>query len=371
MAASAISLGKFRISEDSQCFIIAEICHNHQGSVELARKMIVEAAKCGAHAVKLQKRSNRDLFTLEMYNRPYDSENSFGATYGEHREALEFGEKEYLELKEYAEGLGLVFFATPFDIQSVEFLERVGVPAYKVASACITDTPLLERIGKTGKPVFLSTGTSNEEDVDRAYSVLKKSGSPLCLLHCVAAYPMMNYKEANLKAISTMKTRYPDALIGFSSHESGIVLPVVAYMLGARVVEKHFTLNRAMKGTDQHFSLEPQGLEKMARDLSRIYESLGDGVKVIQPSELDAKKKLGKSIYALLDIPEGAVLSPEMIAFKSPAIGLPPYAVDDILGRTVKKAIPKDGAIRMEDVSPERVRDFGKVDWGAVFGKKS
>ncbi len=368
MARPIIHLGKYSISEDSPCFVIAEIGHNHQGNLDLARKMIDAAAQAGANAVKFQKRS-KDLFTAEMYNRPYDNENSFGKTYGAHREALEFGESEYKALKAHAESLGLVFFATPFDIKSVEFLEKIGVPAYKIASACITDIPLIEHVAKKGKPIFLSLGTATLEDVDRAYKCVKEYRVPLCLLHCVAAYPMMNYEEANLNVIHTLKERYPDALIGFSSHESGIVLPVVAYMLGARVVEKHFTLNRAMKGTDQQYSLEPQGLTKMVRDLNRIREALGDGKKVVQPSELDAKKKMGKSIFARTRIPKGSVVSPEMITFKSPGTGLPPYLVDDVLGRTANRDIAPDVPIDYSLLGPEKVKKFGKVDWGALLGK--
>jgi len=369
MTRPTIQLGKYSISDDSPCFVIAEIGHNHQGQLDLAMKMVDAAAQSGASAVKFQKRSNADLFTREAYNRPYESENSFGKTYGEHREVLEFGESEYKALKAHAEGLGMIFFATPFDIKSVEFLEKIGVPAYKIASACITDIPLIEHVAKKGKPVFLSVGTATMEDVDRAYKCVKEHKAPLCILHCVAAYPMMDYREANLNVVKTLRERYPDAIVGFSSHESGIVLPVVAYMLGARVVEKHFTLNRAMKGTDQKYSLEPQGLTKMVRDLNRVREALGDGKKVIQPSELDAKKKMGKSIFAKTRIPKDAVVSPEMVTFKSPGTGIPPYLVDDVLGRAAKQDIAPDVPLDYSLLGPKKVKDFGKVDWGALLGK--
>lgn len=355
IVAPCMRVGHFEISDDDEPFIIAEIGHNHQGNIDTCKKMIDAAKHSGASAVKLQKRDNKTLFTEVAYNKPYENENSFGRTYGEHREFLEFNEEQYKELKIYAENLGLVFFATPFDIPSVFFLEKIGIPCYKIASAMITDTFLIETVAKTGKPVFLSTGACEMEDVDRAYEILDRYAVPVCLLHCIAAYPMMDYTEANMKVISELKTRYPNAVIGFSSHESGIVLPVVAYMLGARVIEKHFTLNRAMKGTDQKFSLEPAGMEKMVRDLNRVRQALGHGQKEIQSCELDAKKKLGKSIYARIPIKKGTVLTPDMIAFKCPAVGLHPYEVDKLLGRYVNKDLKKDELITMNCVHDERV----------------
>lgn len=369
MGRPEIKIGNFTISDDSPCFVIAEIGHNHQGQLELAKKMIDAAAESGANAVKFQKRSNKDLFTKEAYDKPYENENSFGATYGEHREALEFGEKEYRELKEYVESKGLVFFATAFDIQSADFLERMGVQVYKVASACITDIPLIEHIAKKGKPMIISTGTSTIEDVDRAYNAVKKYGVPLCIMQCTAVYPLMDYREANLNVIKFYRERYPDALVGYSGHESGIVLPVVAYMLGARMVEKHFTINRAMKGTDQTFSLEPVGMRKLSRDLQRVHEALGDGNKRVQPSESEARKKLGKSVVSRVRIPQGTMITPEMLTFKSPGSGIPPHRAEELLGRVALKDIEEDKLVDENDLGKEQVKRFEKVDWGALHAK--
>jgi sialic acid synthase len=365
----SIKLGKHVISEDSECFVIAEIGQNHCGDIEIAKRLIDEAAKAGAHAVKLQKRDNKTLFTKAAYDKPYDNDNSFGATYGEHREKLEFNQQQYMQLKFHAENLGLVFFATPFDIPSADFLEQIGVPAYKIASALVTDIPLIEHVARKGKPVFLSTGASTQEDVDRAYAVLRSHNVPVCLMHCIAAYPMMNYKEANLTAIPLMKLDYDDAVIGFSSHESGIMLPIAAYLWGARVVEKHFTLNRAMKGGDQKFSLEPAGLTKMVRDLRRIKDAIsGDGEKVIHPSELDAKRKLGKGIYAKVTIPRGTIITPDMIAFKSPSTEMPPYMVDQVLGGMALEVILEDSPILPAMLSIKG-KEHWTVNWGDWIGK--
>ncbi len=363
-----IKIGKYTISEDSPCFVIVEIGHNHQGEIEIAKKMIDAVAGAGAQAVKFQKRSNKALYTKEMYNMRYDHENSFGKTYGEHREYLEFSEKQYRILKKYAEKKGLIFFATAFDMQSVDFLERIGVPAYKLASALVTDTPLIEYIAKKGKPIFMSTGTSTLEEIDRAYDIIKKYKVPLCILQCTAVYPMFDYTEADLCVIKNYKRRYPDAIIGYSGHESGIVLPVVAYILGARVVEKHFTLNRAMKGSDHHYSLEPQGLTKLMRDLDRVYKSLGSELKRVYLSEFEAKKKMGKSIVAKKNIKKGTVITPELLAFKSPGTGLPPYLAERLLGKVALSDIAEDTILELKHLSKTAAKGFKikkPIDWGS------
>lgn len=370
MSRPIIKLGKYTISQESPCFVIAEVGHNHQGDLELAKKMLKAAAENGAHAVKLQKRTNNELFTKEAYAKPYDNPESFGATYGEHREALEFGEKEFLELKKLAEELGVVFMVTPFDLTAVDFLEKIGVPAYKIASACITDIPLLEHIAKQGKPIFLSTGTSTMEDVDRAYNAIKKYNVPLCLLQCTAAYPLEDYKQVNLNVIKTYMDKYPDIIVGYSGHESGIVLPVAAYMLGCRVVEKHFTLNRAMKGTDQKFSLEPQGLRKMTRDLKRVYDAVGSSEKNPQEVEAGPKKKLGKSVVVKTRIAKDSIVKPEMLTFKSPGTGIPPYKANEVLGRKALKDLEPDTLLDWSDLSEESFEKFDSVDWGALNAKK-
>lgn len=359
-----IKIGKHVISDYSPCFVIAELGHNHQGNIETAKKLIDAAAASGVSAVKLQKRFNKDLYTAEMYEMPYEHENSFGKTYGEHREFLEFGKKEYKLLKERAEKLGVIFLATAFDFKSADFLEEIGVPLYKIASACITDTPLIEHIAKKDKPIFLSTGASKIKDVDRAYKLIRNYGVPLCILQCTALYPLFDYMEMNLNVIRTYKKRYPDAIIGLSSHESGIVMPAVAYALGARAVEKHFTLNRAMKGTDHHFSLEPQGMRKMVRDLNRLHEALGNGKKRYYPSELEPKKKMGKSIVIKNRIKKGTIITPEHIAFKSPGIGIPPYMIEKILGKSALKDLEADTILDWNHLSKRSVQKLNRpIDW--------
>lgn len=342
MTSPEISLGDFTISQDSPCFVIAEIGHNHQGSLDTAMQLIDKAVECGAHAVKTQKRHNATLYTQAMLERPYDNPNSFGATYGEHREALEFGEDEYRALIEHARSKGIVFFATAFDLESVDFLEGVNVPAYKLASGDITNHPLIEKVAKTGKPLFMSTGASTLGEVQAAYRVASRHNDQIAILQCTAGYPVEDYSELDLNVIKTYLREFPDAIIGYSGHENGIVMPIVAYVLGARVVEKHFTLNRAMKGTDHAFSLEPAGLHRVTRDLERTREALGGDEKRFHVSEREARRKMGKSLVLKQDLPAGTALSADLIVTKSPGDGIPPSELDHVLGRTLSRDLPAD-----------------------------
>ncbi len=204
----ALRIGPLEIDDTSPCFVIAEIGHNHQGSVETCKKMFDVAARCGADGVKLQKRDNRTLFTRRMYDKPYENENSYGRTYGEHRDFLEFGRAEYLALKEHATHLGLIFFSTAFDVSSVDFLEEIDLPAYKVASADVTNLPLLRRLGQTGRPVIFSTGGAQIEDVRRAHDILAATTGDIAVLQCTAGYPAA-WEELDLRVIDTYRRMFP------------------------------------------------------------------------------------------------------------------------------------------------------------------
>lgn len=332
------------------CYVVAEIGHNHQGSLDKARDLFREAKLAGAHAVKLQKRDNKGLYTRAAYHRPYDNENSFGATYGEHREFLEFGVAEYKALQAYARELGLDFFSTAFDIASADFLEALNIPAYKIASGDLKSTPLLKHVATFGKPMIISTGGALVEDVQRAYDTVMPINPQLAILQCTAGYPAA-FEELDLRVISTYRDRFPDAVIGFSSHDNGIAMAVAAYMLGARIVEKHFTLNRAMKGTDHAFSLEPVGLRKMVRDLDRTFKAVGDGLKKIYESEKSPILKMGKSLVVARDLPSGHAIRPEDIVMKSPAGGIPPYELDNVVGRVTLKPLYADDFLSYEVLS--------------------
>ena len=345
----SITINGTVINDNSDCYIVSEIGHNHQGDVEKAKSLFRAAKECGANAVKLQKRNNSTLYTHELYNAHYNNENSFGSTYGEHREALEFGKSEYLELKNYAKGIDITMFATAFDFSSADFLAGIDMPAYKIASGDLKNTPLLKYVAEIGKPIILSTGGGTLEDVKRAYYSIMPINPQLCILQCTAAYPA-EPDSLNLQVISTYRKQFPDVVVGFSDHENGIDLATVAFMLGARVIEKHFTLNHTWKGTDHAFSLEPIGLKKLVRNLRRIPESLGDGVKRELEIEKDPLKKMGKSIVATKSLPIGHILKAEDIAYKSPAGGMSPYEYEKLISKRLKQAVEKDQLLMMEIV---------------------
>jgi sialic acid synthase len=343
----SLKIGSHVVSDAGPCYVIAEIGHNHQGSVEKAKELFREAKQAGVSAVKLQKRNNRALYTREMYGKPYDNENSFGATYGEHREALEFGLDQYRELQAYAAELGVDFFATAFDVDSADFLEALDVPAYKIASGDIRNTPLLKHVARFNKPVIVSTGAATLDDVQRAYDTVMAINPRLCLLQCTAGYPAA-WDELDLGVLALYRERFPGAVAGYSGHDNGIAMAVAAYVLGARVIEKHFTLNRAMKGTDHAFSLEPVGMRKMVRDLERLRVALGDGSKKVYASEASPALKMGKKLVAARDLPPGHLLTRGDIAIKSPGDGIPPYELEAILGRMTLQPLAEDQSLSYE-----------------------
>ena len=347
--ARQLTIDQYCIEDDSDCYVIAEIGHNHQGNLETAKELFRAAKECGANAVKLQKRDNRALYTRAMYNKPYDHENSFGVTYGEHREALEFGREEYRELQQYAQEIGITLFATVFDFPSADFLTELDMPAFKIGSGDLTNTPLLKYVASFQKPMLVSTGGGTMEDVQRAYDAVMPVNPQLCIMQCTSGYPCA-FEEMNLGVITTYRERFPDIVIGLSAHDSGIAMALVGYVLGARVIEKHFTLNRAMKGTDHAFSLERPGLQRVVRDLRRARVALGDGVKRPYPSEKAPLYKMGKKLVAARDLLAGHVLTREDVAIKSPNDGLPPYELENVIGKVTRRALREDENIVFQDL---------------------
>ena len=343
------------VHDNSDCYVIAEIGHNHQGKLETAKEMFRVAKGVGADAVKLQKRDNRSLFTKAGYTKPYDNPNSYGSTYGEHREFLEFGGIEYKELMDYADEIGITMFSTAFDFNSADFLAKLEMPIYKIASGDLKNIPLLTHIAQFQKPMILSTGGGTMEDVNRAYDAVMPINQQLCLLQCTAGYPA-EFEELNLRVITSFRERFPDTVVGLSSHDNGIAMAVAAYMLGGRIVEKHFTLNHTWKGTDHAFSLEPIGFKKMVRDLQRLRVAIGDGVKRTYDSEVNPIIKMGKKIVAARDLPTGYTIRREDLALKSPGDGLPPYEMEKVIGRVTLQPLSEDDDVTFDVLN-------GAQDW--------
>lgn len=340
----ALTLGGVRVSDTDPCYVIAEAGSNHGGEFSRAVDLLLAAQACGCSAVKFQKRANRDLYTRDFYTTPYAHEHSYGATYGAHREALELSVDNFSDLFALGRHEHITTFATVFEERSLDQLMRLRMPIIKIASGDLTNLPLITEAARYGVPVILSTGGATWEDVDRAVNAVLAKHRQLVVLHCTSGYPVHQHAELNLRAIPTMRDRYPEIVIGWSGHDTGIAMSLMAYTLGARVIEKHFTLNRTWKGTDQAFSLEPGGMRRMVRDLGRARQAWGTGEKVPYPSESAPLSKMRKCLVATRPLMAGQVLRTEDLARKSPAPegSLPPYLLASIVGFPLTQSVGYD-----------------------------
>lgn len=286
--AEPVKVGKHSIGEDEIVYTIAEIGINHNGSIENALKLIDAASLAGFSAVKFQKRNIEIVYSAEELATPRNS--VFGNTNGDLKRGLEFGKSEYEQIALRCNANGIDWFASPWDESSVDFLEELGIIAYKVASASITDRSLLRKINQTRKPVFMSTGMSNLDIIRKA--VLEVDSSRLILMHTVSTYPASN-SDLNLSAISTLKSEFPNVPVGYSGHEVGLLPSIIAVAkYGAVCVERHVTLDRAMWGSDQAASIEPSGMIRLIRDINSLKSMYGSGKKEILEKELPILKKL-------------------------------------------------------------------------------
>jgi N-acetylneuraminate synthase len=283
---STMKIANRLVGDDQPCYIVAEIGINHNGDLDLAKKLISVALAAGCDAVKFQKRTIDVVYTPEELAKP--RENPFGETNGDLKRALEFGLEEYREIDAFCKSIKMTWFASPWDEGSVDFLEQFHVPVYKIASASLTDDHLLRHIRKTDKPVIISSGMSTIEEIDHAVEVLGKQD--LILLHTTSTYPA-SYNELNLRAIPALAARY-GVPVGYSGHETGIPTSVCAAALGACCVERHITMDRAMWGSDQAASLEPNGISRLVRDIRLWEQAKGDGVKRVFEREIPIIKKL-------------------------------------------------------------------------------
>jgi sialic acid synthase SpsE len=343
-----IRIGNKDVGEGCPCFIIAEIGINHQGDVDIAKRLIDISSLFGADAVKFQKRKISRILTKEGLNAPYNNPNSFGKTYGEHKYALELSEEDYKELKKYTDSKNLIFLASAWDEESADFLEGMNIEAYKIASADLTNLPLLEHIAKKNKPMIISTGMSDMQDIKEAVEHVKKWNNDIALLQCTSTYPC-EFEEVNLNVIEKLKKNF-QCPVGFSGHEKGISVSSAAVALGACIIEKHITMDRTMKGGDHAASLEPEGLRKLVRDVRNIEKALGIGDKIIQDSEVPIKKKLAKSLVSTVYIPKGTIIIKSMLTTKGPGTGLAPKYYYSVPGKKAAVDIDADSIIKKEDI---------------------
>jgi sialic acid synthase len=331
---------KKSIGDDQPCFIVAEVGQNHNGSMSMALELLDNIAFYKADAAKFCKRHVPSDLTHEAYNLPYPGPQSFGETYGKHREFLELPIEQYDELKTYSASKGLVFFATACDMTSVDELESINVPMYKIASRDLENLPLIERVARTGKPVVLSTGMSSLVEIHEALDTVRRFHNRVVLLECTSAYPTPP-EDIDLRVLAALRREF-DVLVGMSDHSIGVTIPVVAAALGAVLVEKHVTLGRHLKGTDHACSLEPEGLRRVVRDIRAVEMAMGDGRKRVRPSAESAARKLSRSLVTGHAIPAGTVLTEGMITLKSPGGGLRWLERGRVVGHVAKHDIPAD-----------------------------
>ena len=324
--------------------VIAEVGQNHQGSLELAKKYVEEFSKKGADIIKFQVRDNKKLFSKEAYNKIYDSENSFGTTYGQHREKLELNFKELKIIRNECKKRNLYFMITPFDENSLKLVSKLNVDIIKIASFDLGNIPFINLISKQKKIVAISTGGGNSKEIGVSLKVLAKNKVKTILLHCVSEYPCP-HDRLGLENISLLKKKYPKCTIGLSDHFNGILSGPIAYIQGARVFEKHVTLNRAWKGTDHSFALEPEGFRKFVRDIHRSPEMLKS-----KKQKLIGKEpvfiKLGKSLIAKKNIKKGEKITMESLSGKifEKNLILVRYA-HKVIGKKTKVQISKNDPI--------------------------
>jgi N-acetylneuraminate synthase len=281
-----VKLGNTLVGDGHPCYVVAEIGINHNGDMDIAKLLINVAVAAGCKAVKFQKRTIEIVYSAEELARPRES--PFGDTNGALKQGLEFGLKNYREIDRYCSELKIPWLASCWDEPSVDFIAQFDVPFFKIASACLTDDNLLRHTRSVGRPIVLATGMSSLAQVDHAVDVL--GTKDLILLHTVSTYPAQ-YDELNLRAIPMMRHRY-GVPVGYSGHETGIPTSTAAVVLGASMVERHITLDRAMWGSDQAASLEPNGINRLIRDIRLIESAMGDGAKDIHPREVPIIKKL-------------------------------------------------------------------------------
>lgn len=343
---NTIFIGDKPVGAGHPCYIVAEAGVNHNGELELAKKLVEVAVEARADAVKFQKRTVKDILIREALDRPYNTPTSLGGTYGEHRERLELSEEAYHELVGLCRQRGITFLASAWDIRSADFLDALGVPAFKTASADLTNLPLLDHIAKKNKPILMSTGMSTMEEIEDAVAMVRRNNDQLVLLQCTSTYPCDN-KDVNLRVMKTLSKKF-DLPVGYSGHERGLAPSEAAAALGAVVIERHFTLDRTMRGPDHAASLEPSGLRLLIRNVRNIEAALGSSEKHILGEEWPLRHRLVKSVVAACDIPAGTTITREMLTVKGPGTGISPRLVDQLVGVIAQADISADTLIPQE-----------------------
>ncbi len=335
-----------KLNNSSGCYVIAEAGLNHNGSIEIAKKLIDLAVEAGADAVKFQKRTVSKLAIKTALDAPDDRFPEFGKTYREIREYLEFDMDQYQEIKKYTEDQGLDFLCTAFDPEAADFLEELGIEIYKLASHSATNIELLEYLAKTGKKSIMSTGMADMDEIKTAVKIFEKHKTPLLLLHCVSAYPTP-LDECNLNMINVLKENF-DLPVGYSGHELGYLPTLTAVSMGAVAIERHYTLDNDMTGFDHKMSLGPEDFIAMVRDIRSIEKIKGTGKKEVSETEWITRHKYHVSMASSQDIPAGTELTAEMVSYRNPGTGIPSKDAHKIIGKKATQDIAADELLNFE-----------------------
>lgn len=343
-----LKIGNRLIGNKKPCFIIAEAGVNHNGDIKKAKRLIDIAKDAGVDAVKFQTWITEDLITKSVEKAEYQlkTTNNDESQY-DMLKKLELSFDQFKELKVYADKKDIVFLSTPDDERSADFLDDLNMPAFKIGSGELTNTFLLKKIAEKNKPIILSTGMANLEEIKDAIDVIYKSGNKeLILLHCTSDYPT-EYEDVNLKAMNMLEKKF-NTIVGYSDHTMGTLVPQLAVSMGAKVIEKHFTYDKTAIGPDHKCSLSPEDLKEMVKKIRVVEEILGSGKKEPVAKELKVKKLIRKTIVAKEDIPKGLIITKEMLAFKRSNGSLEPKEIENIIGKSSLVLIKKDQAFKLE-----------------------
>jgi sialic acid synthase SpsE/sugar phosphate isomerase/epimerase len=359
-----IQIGDRLVGDGQPTYIIAEIGVNHNGILQLAFELIDAAIDAGADAVKFQKRDLESLYSKKYLDNANAGEKTLRYLLPILQQ-VELSDEDYYRLVDYCKRKGITFMCSAFDVKSADFLAGIGVPAFKVASADLTNLPLLDHLAGLGKPLILSTGMSRMEEVEFTVNFLKERKVEFALLHCNSTYPAA-FEDINLRFMDQLR-RF-DVPVGYSGHERGIAVSTVASALGAAIIERHITLDRTMDGPDHAASLEPHGFKKMIRDIRQITSALGSGEeKFISRGEILNREVLGKSLVAARRIEPGEKIIAAMVTVKGPALGISPQRYQELLGRVAVRTIEEDEPFLEKDLGHEISLDSGHtlpMEWG-------
>ena len=343
-----IKIGNNFIGEMCPTFIIAEAGINHNGSLKLAKKLIEAAKESGADAVKFQTFKAEEVVTKNAEKAEYQKKTTSENSQYEMIKKLELSADDFKDLSSHANKKGILFLSSPFDLDSIDILDDLNVPAFKFGSGEITNFPSLEYAATKGKPIILSTGMASLCEIEEAFNLLKEKISDIILMHCVTSYPAKT-EDINLKVIETLKCAF-NVPVGFSDHTIGIEMAVAAVAMGASVIEKHFTLDKNLVGPDHKASLEPDELERMIKSIKNVEKGMGNGIKQLTIEEEEIKKIARKSVVARVDINKGVTLKEEMLAIKRPGTGISPKYFNFLIGKKLRKSISADCLLNLDDI---------------------